>query len=155
MELLRNLHPEIVHFPIALFFAYVLLEAIGILLKKKAFSNAATVILFIAVIFSVFAVLTGNSAEEYLKSFSPSREVLNIEEIHQTYATILMWYFTALLFLKIYFKTKKNLNFKRELIILILGILGLLFVYKTGEYGGKMVYDYGVGTKIFNGKIIK
>ncbi len=155
MELLRSLHPEIVHFPIALFFAYVVLELTGVISGKKYFSKAALVILIFGVLFSVAAVLTGNSAEEFLKFLSPSKNILQVEETHQTYATIMMWYFTGILFFKIYFVSKKNLDFKKELIILILGILGLIFVYQTGKYGGKMVYKYGVGTETFNNKIVK
>jgi len=155
MELLKNLHPELVHFPIALFFIYSILEASGIILKKDYYSNAATMVLFVGLIFALLAVLTGNKAEEFLKTVTNSKEILNTMALHRLYATILLWYFTFILFLKIYLFSKKKLNFKNRLLILLLSLIGLFFVYQVGKYGGKMVYEYGVGTKVFNGIKIK
>ncbi|MHB9014432.1 MAG: DUF2231 domain-containing protein, partial [Ignavibacteriaceae bacterium] len=64
MEFLAQLHPKIVHFPIALLSTYVLLEIIGVVFKRDFFSKAAHLILLLGVLGALAAVFTGNQAED-------------------------------------------------------------------------------------------
>ena len=56
MEFLANLHPVIVHFPIAFFILYFLFEAAGIILGKDFLLKSAFIILLIGVVAAVCAV---------------------------------------------------------------------------------------------------
>ena len=62
MEFLAGLHPQIVHFPIALLILYSIFEILGILLKKDFLQKSAYLLLGLGVLVSVAAVLTGNQA---------------------------------------------------------------------------------------------
>lgn len=153
MDFLGSLHPKIIHFPIALFFVYTLLETVGLILKKEIFTKAAFIILVLGLIGALGAVLTGNQAEEIWKNWTSTSKHL-LEE-HETYATITLWYFFGLAILRTMFvinveikkKFSKHVT-KMKIGFVVLALAGCYFVYETGEHGGKLVYKHGVGTSI-------
>ena len=67
MEFLVNMHPVIIHFPIAFFVAYFLLEVAALVTKKDSLCKMAAIFLGAGVIFALIAVLTGNQSHEVLK----------------------------------------------------------------------------------------
>jgi len=153
MEFLGSLHPKIIHFPIALFIVYTFLEASGFLLKKEVFTKAAFIVLILGMIGAFAAVLTGHQAEEVWKNWNTISKPM-LEE-HETFATITLWYFFGLLILRTFYvinveiKNKFREHTKKMLLgFVILALAGCFFIYKTGEYGGKMVYKQGVGVSI-------
>jgi len=152
MEYLAKLHPIIVHFPIAVFVLYCLSEIAALILKKDWLSKITMPLLSIGVIFSVFGALTGNQAFSVVKPMLNHKQSI-IEKIileHERYATITLWYFLLLLALKFYLHVKKKQTQNWKTAFCILSLIGIYFVYKTGELGSKLVYDYGVGTQLFN-----
>lgn len=150
MEFLAQLHPKIIHFPIAFFILYFLFESFGIILRKEFLQKSAIIILILAILFSVMAVLTGNQAYEIVKQ-QQTDTVLYKDFIlkHELYATITLWYFIAILFFRIYFLIKKNFEGKIKFLFIILGFVGSVLIYLTGAYGGELVFKYGIGTKLF------
>lgn len=157
MDFLAHYHPQVVHFPIAFFLAYVFFEIIGIILKKDFLLKAAYLFLFLGVLGAVAAVLTGNSAEsaalELLKKgFPVPKEAIGN---HEDFATFTLWYFSGLLVLRTMLILRKKFTGKLKYIFIILALAGSLLVYKTGELGGKLVYKYGVGTSLLKSDIKK
>ncbi|OGU66353.1 MAG: hypothetical protein A2499_18975 [Stygiobacter sp. RIFOXYC12_FULL_38_8] len=151
MEFLVNMHPVIIHFPIAFFVAYFLLEVAALVTKKDSLCKMAAIFLGAGVIFALIAVLTGNQAHEVLKPvlrMKPSYIKEAIEN-HEQFATITLWFFFAMLVLRVYLLIKKNLSPNWRFVFFVLALLGMFFVYQTGILGGKLVYDFGVGTKLF------
>ncbi|KAF0138683.1 MAG: hypothetical protein FD122_3734 [Stygiobacter sp.] len=151
MEFLVNMHPVIIHFPIAFFVAYFLLEVAALVTKKDSLCKMAAIFLGAGVIFALIAVLTGNQAHEVLKpvlKMKPSYIEEAIEN-HEQFATITLWFFFAMLVLRVYLLIKKNLSPNWRFVFFVLALLGMYFVYQTGILGGKLVYDFGVGTKLF------
>ncbi len=150
MEFLAELHPKIIHFPIAFFILYFMFESSGIILRKEFLLKSALIILILAIIFSVLAVLTGNQAYEIVKQRQTDtalyKDVINL---HELFATITLWYFMAVMFLRIYFVVKKKFVGKVQYLFIILGLIGSLLIFLTGLYGGELVFKYGIGTKIF------
>lgn len=153
MEFLGSLHPQIIHFPIALFTVYTFLEIVGLVFKKDIFTKAAFIILILGVLGAFAAVLTGNQAEEAWKQWnSISKELL---EEHELFATITLWYFFGLLVLRTLFVINVEIKnkfikhaTKMKIAFVILAFAGCFFVYETGGHGGKMVYKHGVGISI-------
>lgn len=151
MEFLVNMHPVIIHFPIAFFVAYFLFEVAALVTKKDSLCKMAAIFLGAGVIFALIAVLTGNQAHEVLKPvlrMKPSYIKEAIEN-HEQFATITLWFFFAMLVLRVYLLIKKNLSPNWRFVFFVLALLGMFFVYQTGILGGKLVYDFGVGTKLF------
>lgn len=150
MEFLSQLHPQIVHFPIAFMVIYALLEITGILSGKEFFQKAAYLFLFLSVLTAVFAVITGNQAAEIASKWKEKGAVIPTKLIsgHEKYATITMWYFTGLLVLRTYVFLKKQFKGIVKYLFILLAVIGLYLVYQTGDRGGKLVYDHGVGTEL-------
>ncbi|MBS3945987.1 MAG: DUF2231 domain-containing protein [Melioribacter sp.] len=150
MEFLAELHPKIIHFPIAFFILYFLFESSGIILKKEFLLKSALIILILAIISSVLAVLTGNQAYEIVKQ--RQTDTLLYKDVisqHELFATITLWYFMSVMFLRIYFVVKKKFVGKNQYLFIVLGLIGSLLIFLTGSYGGELVFKYGIGTKIF------
>jgi len=146
MEFLAELHPKVVHFPIALLITYVALELIGIVFKKEFYQKAAHLLLFLGVIGAFFAVLTGNQAHSAYKYWSESSSELFNE--HQTFANLTVWYFTGMLVFRTYLIVKKKFSSFYKYIILALALFGCYLIYQTAEYGGDLNKKFGVGTEL-------
>lgn len=150
MEFLASLHPELVHFPIALLLTYCFLEIIGVIIKKESFTKAASIILVLGLIGAVAAVLTGNQADEVAEILFDKDVNIPLGKIsaHETYATYTLWYFMALFFLRIFLILKKKFTGKIKYIFILLALIGGTLVFLTGLKGGELVYKYGVGTEV-------
>jgi uncharacterized membrane protein len=148
MEFLAQFHPKIIHFPIAFLLVYILLELTGAIFKKDFFSKTAHLFLLLGVLGALAAVLTGNQAENAFEGWNKTTSV--ILEIHSTYANITLWYFTALLVIRTYLFLRKKFNNLFRYLFCVLAISGGYFIYQTGEHGGEMVFQHGVGTKFHN-----
>ncbi|HET54238.1 MAG TPA: hypothetical protein ENN33_03365 [Ignavibacteria bacterium] len=146
MEFLSQLHPFVVHFPIAAFMLYAVFEVTGILADNDFILKMAFVLLFIGVISSVGAVLTGNQAAEI--AVMQNVEWDSLIEKHEDYATITLWYFFAILVFRTYLVLKKKFSGVLKYIFIPLVLIGSFLIYETGDHGGKLVYDYGIGTKV-------
>jgi uncharacterized membrane protein len=146
MDFLAELHPKVVHFPIALLLTYVLLEFIGTVFKKEFFQKAAHLLLLLGVIGSFLAVLTGNQAFTVHKQWDElSKELFNN---HEYFANLTVWFFTWLLVLRTYLVVKKKFSSSFKYIILALAFFGCYLIYQTSEYGGDLIRKFGVGTEL-------
>lgn len=136
MEILADIHPKIVHFPIAFLMLYPLMELLFLLTQKEFYTKAAFLFLIVGVLGAFFAVLSGNQAYEVIKDWS--KKDLMIFSSHQTFANITVWYFTAMLALRFLLHTKKKLTRLVVVTLLLLALLGSYFVFLAGHYGGKL-----------------
>ncbi len=152
MNFLADLHPIVVHFPIAIFVLYCLSEIVSLIFNKDWLCKVAILLLAAGVVSSILSVLTGNQAYTVLKPVLKTKQVIIEETIlkHEQFATITLWYFLILFVIKLYFLIKKKQTHNWKIVFCILSLVGIYFVYETGLIGGKLVFDFGVGTKLFN-----
>lgn len=149
MELLAQYHHLLVHFPIAFFILYFFFESSGIIFEKEYLIKSALIILALGVVGSLESVLTGNQAVQLLKTqgiLTP--EIHEVVEEHESWATITLWFFVFVLALRVFLTVNKKFVGKLRYIFIILSLIGAFLIYQTGEYGGKLVYEHGAGTKI-------
>jgi uncharacterized membrane protein len=150
MEFLADLHPRIVHFPIAFFIIYSVFEISGIILKKNFLNKAAYIILIFGIITALLAVLTGNQAQYAAKLFLDGK-MLGISEVmekHEEFATFSIWYFSALFILRTYLIIKKKYEGSWKYIFIGFGLIGCYLIYSTGYYGGELVFKHGIGVHL-------
>ena len=150
MDFLAGLHPKIVHFPIALLSVYALLEILGILFKNDFMLKTAHLFLFLGVLGTLAAVLTGNQAEETAELLQKQGAIIQLHAIseHSDFANYTVWFFSALLVGRTFLVLKKKFQGAIKYLFIVLALIGLFLVFETGEYGGKLVYKYGIGTDL-------
>ncbi len=157
MDFLAGLHPKIVHFPIALLSAYTLFEILGIVLKNEFLSKVAHLFLFLGVLGTLAAVLTGNQAEEVAEALKKQGVVIQLQAIseHSDYANYTVWFFSTLLVYRTFLVLKKKFQGTIKYLFIVLALAGFFLVFETGEHGGKLVYKYGIGTDLKKMEITK
>ena len=137
LDLPIHLHPMVVHFPIALFIVALVFEIISMLSKNKTFHKSAIYMFVTATLVTPFVVQTGIWEVEKLGLNHP------ILDKHSQYALWLMW--STLISLPVlWFLNQRFKKYFRVLFIIFL-ISSAILVSLTGDKGGIMVYEYGVG----------
>jgi uncharacterized membrane protein len=145
MEFLAELHPKIIHFPIALFITSVLFDFIELIFRKESFGRSAHLLLFLGVIGGFAAALSGNQAFIAYEFWNDSSSALL--EQHQLFANITIWFFAALLILRTYLVLRKKYFGAKKYLIITLAFIGCYFIYQASEYGGELVKKFGIGTE--------
>ncbi|MBU1680627.1 MAG: hypothetical protein KKD86_17525 [Bacteroidetes bacterium] len=144
-----NIHPIIVHFPIALLIVAVFFHFLSLFFKKPGWLSKTTMSLYvIGSLSSIAAFFSGRAAADSLDL--PSN-VINTLTDHADWAEYTMWFFGLFTIVYIIFwlfeeKYFKNFAAYIKPFLFIFGFSGLFLVYQTGDNGAKMVYGYGLGT---------
>lgn len=139
-----NIHPLIVHFPIALLLTSVLADLLALLRPGTVFKDVALFLLILGVIGAIAAGVSGERAAEAVAHLPDLREAV---EQHEDLATGTIWLFVALLLSRLYMVIKGRFVsiFRAAYFIVSLVAGGLLMA--TAYSGGSLVYERGAGVK--------
>ena len=143
---IAELHPKIVHFPVALLSIYAVLEITGIAIKKDFISRCALLLLSLGVVAAFLAVLSGNQAFTEFQSWTEESKELVTR--HQNYATFLSWFSFFACALRLYLTIKNKFVGVKKVLFIFFSVVILYLIYETAEHGGKLVSKFGVGTEI-------
>lgn len=144
---LAEIHPNVVHFPVALLTTYSILEITGIIFNKEFIAKSALLVLCLGVVTALIAVLTGNqAATNFIHWTDGSTALLNN---HQAGATYLLWVSSIVCGFRIFAAIKKKFVGWIKYVFVVFAIVILFIVYKTGSYGGDLVKKYGIGTDFY------
>ncbi|HET8865261.1 MAG TPA: DUF2231 domain-containing protein [Gracilimonas sp.] len=140
-----NIHPLLVHFPIALLVVAAFANLITFFIPEKWWDETKNTILYVAgALFTGVTYYSGTVAADTI--FLPT-EAQSVLSEHADWAQYLLWFFILYAILRIAFHWFDLFEKKSFKIIAFLTVLpGLFMVYETAEYGGKMVFGYGAGT---------
>ena len=133
------LHPRVIHFPIALFIGATGMEMLSLILRKDNLHRTAFHMYIFATVITPFVVLTGLQEAEHLHLSHP------ILTIHRNFALLTMW--GSLISLPILWLAKKKGEKVLRIVFIVFLLMLVAFVSITGHNGGRMVYEYGVGTE--------
>ena len=139
MDLPYPLHPMLVHFPIALFISAFIFELMGVILKNEELQKTALILYVSATVMAPFVYWSGYEEAEELKLLG-HHPVLNQ---HQFFATCTM--LTSLASLPVLWFVHKKCQKAFAIVFLIFAVSIVTLVTLTGHFGGRMVYEYGVG----------
>ena len=142
---LPNIHPLIVHFPIALLVFAVLMNGLTFILPRNWWDEFKTTILYcFGTLCTIGAFYTGNQAVDTIYVVVEAQKILSE---HADWAKITTWYFVIYSSIRILLHYIGGLEKKwLQLLMFFLVIPAIYTLHKTGENGTKMVYGFGAGT---------
>jgi uncharacterized membrane protein len=126
-------HPAIVHFPIALFIAGLVLDLFGLILRNKTLLFAGWYNLVLAALGTFGAIATGWLALVLLKV--PVAGLIQQHIIMGALTTAVMW---AMVALRVHRHEKTNGAIR--VVYYLLAVAGFILVGYTGHLGGAFVY---------------
>ncbi len=139
-----NLHPLFVHFPIALLFVAVFVDAIGLFLREKLFWRHAALLLYglggLAVVATYFA---GRQAAELIFLSAEANPLLTE---HADLGQWTFWFFGIYAIVRpIVDVTALGKKFAVRIGGFVIAFGGLFLLYSTAEHGAELVFKYGAG----------
>lgn len=139
---LENIHPLFVHYPIAFFSAFFLVDFIGTIAKKPQWRYVAGWLLYLGTIAAIFTVIAGLFAAD---SVEHGEDVHEIMERHKHIGIAVL---SLSLFLSAWRLKKWGLHSATGNTV-FLGLAGFLCLLLSlgADLGGLMVYQYGVSVK--------
>jgi uncharacterized membrane protein len=140
-----NLHPLVVHFPIALLFAGFAVDVASLAIRRLEFGlRAAAVALYASgALGTAVAYLTGNQAADTVTI--PTEAIAAVND-HQDLALYTLIFFgiyavgrVALL------ATVRSPRLVVRGPVALVALFGLFLLWETSSRGGRLVYEYGLG----------
>ena len=140
LQHLQNIHPLVVHFPIALLMSAALFYALALVFRKDTLTATAFSLLILGALSACVAAGTGLYAEEgVMVSFSVREHLLDVHERFMLATTGLS------IILTIWAVIARPLPKKRRAIFILLFVVLLAVMTWGADYGARMVYDYNAG----------
>lgn len=153
-----NIHPVIVHFPIALLSLYALLELVQLfpkLRQKDSLTHIKLGFLLLGTFFALLTLPTGETAEHTLGRDNALRALVNTHSFFATLSTdlfvgisilyVLRWVVAQPWYVRIPELIRKLIAFVQKIfdhqvVIIVVTVVGLLGILITGALGGAIVY---------------
>jgi uncharacterized membrane protein len=135
---LANIHPLLVHFPIAFLSLFVVIDLLGTATKKVSWRHFASGLLYLGTIFAGLTVWAGFIAAD---SVPHGHNVHDIMERHEQLGVSILALSAALSAWKLR-RSVEGWGLYNALTVILLGVI--LF---GADLGGLMVYKYGVAVQ--------
>lgn len=153
----NELHPLVIHFPIALLLVAPLFIIVGVIAnpqKGRPFLVAALVLMLLGTFGAFLAIATGEAAGEIAERTPAVSAVLerheDLAEMTRIVFSVLTLLFAAILFLPRILKREASALTARilPLAFLLLYSTGSVILVNTAHNGGRLVHELGVGAAV-------
>jgi uncharacterized membrane protein len=141
-----NIHPLVVHFPIALLMTAAGLDVAGLALRcNRSLRFVATALYVLGTLTIVAAYFTGRAAADTI--WLPGMAHAAVKE-HWDWAFRAVMFFTILTAVRLVLLWRVRPDPRPALVaaLTLAGLLGVVLLGETGDRGGRLVFQYGVGT---------
>ena len=142
-----NVHPMLVHFPIALWCAAVAFDVVALVWSRQGGLRIAASLLYAAgALGALAAFLTGRASGDVMLLSGAANTVLTD---HADWATITVWSLGAFAALRLILWRFSPWGANRALRVglCMIGAGGLFLVFETASHGARMVFEHGVGVQ--------
>jgi uncharacterized membrane protein len=141
-------HPQIVHFAIALLSAGVVFRLVSLTGKLTFTGPSAAALILAGTLAAVAAATSGTQAHDPVERIPGARAAVTE---HEEWGERTRNLFLAVAALEIVALVTRRRGWQRYVLFAsaAVGLVGIGFIYETGEHGGHIVYGYagGVGTR--------
>jgi uncharacterized membrane protein len=144
------LHPQVVHFAIALLVLGVVFRGLSLIARDRVafLSPMAATLLMLGTVAAVLAAMTGDAAHGPVEAMPGLRPVVTE---HEQWGDWTRNIFLLVFLIELIAIALRRSTLVRYVLISssVVGAVGLFALYEAGEHGGQIVYDYagGVGTR--------
>ena len=141
-----NIHPLLVHFPIALLSAAIAVDLVGCACWcNKPLRQAATLLYVIGTVGAIAAYLTGRAASQSIWLPGMAEPVL---KEHWDWALRTVWFFTIVTVVRLVLLRPARREPAVALVaaLALVGLVGIGLLLETGDRGGRLVFQHAVGT---------
>lgn len=138
-----NVHPMIVHFPIAFLGAFLVLEIVGLIWRRPGLRSLASGMLYLGALSAVAAAGAGLIAED---SVPHGAAVHDIMEWHERLGLTVAVLSVGLAIWRVVLGGVILGGMAQALHLFLAAIIGVCLFFGA-DLGGLMVYQYGVGVK--------
>lgn len=140
-----NIHPMVVHFPIALLVVAAGMNLLTFFIPEKWWDEWKNTVLYgLGAVAAIVAYYTGQSAADTVFLPAEAQSVLNN---HADWALWTVWYFGIYALARIALHWYEMMSkFNLRILAFAIALPGLFFLFQTGDNGAKMVFGYGAGT---------
>jgi uncharacterized membrane protein len=135
-----------VHFPIALLYAAIAVDLVGYACRcNKPLRQAATLLYGLGTVGAIAAYLTGRAASQAIWLPGMAQPVL---KEHWDWALRTVWFFAIVTVVRLVLLRPARRDPGRAMIaaFALVGVVGIGLLFETGDRGGRLVYQHGVGT---------
>jgi uncharacterized membrane protein len=138
-----NLHPLVIHFPIALIIVAALADLIDTVIgRPKWMASAATMLFVLGSLGAIAACLTGQQALDTVLMPGMAHPIV---QAHRTWAIATTVYFSVLTVIRIATAFGAPLARRYRFVLLLAALVGVVGLQQTAQRGGRLVYEQGVG----------
>ena len=142
-----NLHPLIIHFPIAWWVTAVVVDLVAIALPRAAWADTVPSFLYPAGAFSaVVAYLTGRQAAATVLIPGMAHPIVQ-QHWNWALATTISVAIVALVRLWTRFRRQRPDRATRTALV-VAALVALVCLFQTAERGARLVYEHGVGVSL-------
>jgi uncharacterized membrane protein len=141
-----NIHPLLVHFPIALLITAAGLDVVGwVLRRNRPLRQAVTLLYVLGTGAAIAAYFTGRTASQTV--WLPGMAQAVVKE-HWDWAFRTVWFFGIVTGLRLVLLRPSRRDPGPAIIaaLALAGLVGIGLLRETGDRGGRLVYQHGVGT---------
>jgi uncharacterized membrane protein len=139
---MANVHPLLVHFPIALLTVFLVVEVFAMILKKESLENVASWLLYLGTLGALASVAAGWFAAQSIPHDSTVHDVM---ETHEMLGFSVLAVAVILSLWRLFAGAPVSAMGRALHLLLAFVMVGLLVV--GADLGGMMVYKYGVAVK--------
>ncbi|MDP2903236.1 MAG: DUF2231 domain-containing protein [Methylovulum sp.] len=139
---MENIHPLLVHFPVAFLLAFFALDFVGTLVKKPQWRGVASWLLYLGTIAAVFTVTAGFMAAN---TVAHGDNVHAIMERHEHIGILVLTLAAVLSLWRI--RSGSLIQGAANTLFLMLAALLCALLSLGADLGGLMVYKYGVAVE--------
>jgi uncharacterized membrane protein len=140
-----NIHPLLVHFPIALLSAAIAVDLVGCACGcNKSLRQAATLLYVLGTVGAIAAYLTGRAASQSIWLPGMAEPVL---KEHWDWAWRTIWFFPIVTLARLVLLRPRRREPAVALVVglALVGLVGIGLLLETGDRGGRLVYQHAVG----------